>query len=439
MAVALFLALVALRLDVLGGAWSVTFRPIELAVPYGLLWVGALWLVGPDGGQIGTGLVVQVIGILRATVLLLAVSGVALLAFDVTSFSRLLIVMLLVAQPAVAIMMRSILRIAGQSVMTRGRSIIAWGRSLVGRGRSTVALSITRLHSVPGRLERRRTTPAPRARAQARPTALIEPPKRWPGLALAEFWHFRRICLVLTRRNLMVRYRQTVVGAAWSLIQPLLLMLVFTVFFGLLGRTETEGLPFPVFYLLGLVPYQMISKILNEGSNSVVGNAALVTRVYFPRSYFPTSVALAALTDLLLALVAVAVLLFAYDRLPGVNLIFAPLFVAIAWFAVLGLVYLLSAINVAYRDVAQLIPFVSLLLMFVSPILYASTIIPESYRPLYFLNPLAVAVEGFRWSLANGQPLPAYAWVLGPAVSTLLVIVGYVAFRHREPAFADYV
>jgi lipopolysaccharide transport system permease protein len=268
---------------------------------------------------------------------------------------------------------------------------------------------------------------------------VIEPPRRWPGLGLAEFWRLRRICLVLARRSLMVRYRQTAIGAAWSLLQPILLMIVFTVFFGLLARTPTGGLPFPVFFFVGLVPFQMASKILTEGSTSVVNNASLLTRVYFPRVYFPTAVALAALVDLLLATVAMAILLLVFNIMPGSNIVFAPAFITLGWITALGVAYLLSALNVAYRDVTQLLPFLAQLWMFTSPIIYPSSIIPEAYRPLYFLNPLALVVDGLRWSIAGAPAPPAYAWLLGPLVSAVLLVGGYLFFRKREPDFADVV
>ena len=421
-AVVLFLVLVTLRIDAPGGAWSVPgVSPIELAVPYGVLWVGALWLVGLYREPAGRAVSTETVDVLRATVVLLLISFVALLAFDLTNVSRLLIAMLVVAQPTVSVGSRFALRAAqNASIVTRSR--LSGGRS----------------RSIRGRLLRRRL-PIPGSRMPAMPVTVIEPPKRWPGFGLGEFWRLRRICFVLTRRNLMVRYRQTVIGAAWSLLQPILLMIVFTVFFGFLGRGLTEGLPFPVFYLLGLVPYQMVSKILSEGSASVVSNSALVTRVYFPRAYFPTSIALASMTDFLLALIPVAILLLVFGALPGPDIVFAPLFVAIAWIAGLGAAYWLSALNVAYRDITQLMPFLTQLLMFLSPIIYTSTLVPEPYRTLYFLNPLAMVVEGLRWSLANGPELPPYAWILGPTVAVFLLLTGYVFFRKRELLFADYV
>jgi lipopolysaccharide transport system permease protein len=268
---------------------------------------------------------------------------------------------------------------------------------------------------------------------------VIKPAGRWQGWGLRELWDQRRICLVLARRNLMVRYRQTVVGAAWAIIQPTLLMLAFTVFFGLLSRIPSQGLPYPVFFLLGLVPWQMVSKIINEGSTSVVANAALVTRVYLPRSYFPTSVALASLVDLALVGLVLVVLLALSGIVPGVTVVFVPLFVAVAWVAALGVAYWLSALNVAYRDITQMLPFLTQIWMFATPIIYPESLVPEEFRVLYFLNPLAFVVSAFRWAVAGVAPPPVEAWLLGPAVAVLLLVSGYTFFRHRERTFADLI
>ena len=267
----------------------------------------------------------------------------------------------------------------------------------------------------------------------------IRPPSRTPGLGLAEFWRLLPICLVLTKRNLMVRYRQTLVGAAWALLQPLLLMAVFTVFFGLLARIPSEHLPYPVFFLIGLVPWQMASKILTEGSTSVVNNAVLVTRVYLPRAYFPTSVALASLVDLVLATFALAILLGLYGIIPGPLVLLAPLFFAIAWLTSLGIAYWLSALNVAFRDITQLLPFLAQLWMFASPIIYPSSLVPEAYRLIYFLNPLALVIEGLRWSVSGAAPPPLDAWVVSSAVALILFVTGYMFFRQREATFSDVI
>ena len=271
------------------------------------------------------------------------------------------------------------------------------------------------------------------------PPTAIRPPAPWPGLALAESWHYRAICLVLARRNLMVRYRQTLIGASWSVIQPLLMMSVFTIFFGVLGRIPSGGLPYPIFFLLGLVPWQMVAKILNEGSASVVANAALVTRVWFPRVYFPISVALASLVDLALTGIALAILLIIFGVMPGPAIVVVPVLIAIGWMAALGVALWLSAINVAYRDVTQLLPFLTQLWMFCSPIIYPASLIPEPFRPLYFLNPIALVVTGFRWAVGSSEAPPAEAWLLGSLVAVALLVSGYLFFRRREGTFSDVI
>ena len=268
---------------------------------------------------------------------------------------------------------------------------------------------------------------------------VIRPPGRWPGLGLDEFWRFRAISLVLARRNLMVRYRQTIVGAAWTVIQPIALMVLFTVFFGVLARMPSGDLPYAVFFYLGLWPFQMASKILAEGSTSVVNNAALVTRVYFPRIFFPTSVGLASLLDLSLASVALIILLAVHGVVPGPQVVAVPLLIAIGWFAALGVAYWLSALNVSYRDITQMLPFLAQLWMFGSPIIYPARIIPEPFHTLYFLNPLAVVIEGIRWSIGGEPPPSAAAWLLGISSATALLVSGYLVFRKREPTFSDVV
>jgi lipopolysaccharide transport system permease protein len=270
------------------------------------------------------------------------------------------------------------------------------------------------------------------------PVTVIKPPPRWPRLDLRELWRHRSVCFVLARRNLMVRYRQTMIGAAWAVIQPVSLMIVFTAFFGVLARVPSQGIPYPVFFLSGLVIWQMVNKILNEGSTSVVANATLVSRVYFPRAYFPISVALASLVDLVFGLLALAVVLVIFGTTLGpVWLI--PILILIAWITGLGVALALSAINTTYRDVTQLLPFLSQLWMFASPIIYPSTIIPESVRWLYYFNPLALVIDGFRHAVANTPPPGPEAWLVGVPISMVILVGGYLVFRKREPTFADVV
>jgi lipopolysaccharide transport system permease protein len=244
---------------------------------------------------------------------------------------------------------------------------------------------------------------------------------------------------VLARRTLMVRYRQTFVGAAWAVLEPLLLMLTFTVFFGLLGRTSSDGIPYPVFFLSGLVVWQVIGKVVGDGSNSVVAGAGLVNRVYFPRAYFPIAATLSILADLAVDVIVLGVIMAVEGVVPGREIVFAPLAVLIGLGSGLGLAFLLSAVNVVYRDVSQMLPILIRLWFFSSPIMYSVSLIPPEFQPIYYLNPAAVAIAGFRWALTGTTPPPPEAWVIGSVVSATLLVIGYVFFRRREPTFSDTV
>ena len=268
---------------------------------------------------------------------------------------------------------------------------------------------------------------------------VITPPTRWPKLGLSELWRYRSICMVLVRRSLMVRYRQTVVGVAWAVLQPVLLMIVFTIFFGILVKVQSEGVPYAVFVMIGLTIWQIVGKVLNEGSLSVVANSGLLSKIYFPRVYFPIASALGSLVDLAFGFLALGVLLVIFQILPGWPIVLVPLLIAIALAAVTGVSFWLSSLNVAYRDVAQLLPFITQLWMFTSPILYAGSIIPAQFRPLYWLNPMAISVDGLRWAIAGTAAPPIQEWVEGIAVAALLLCTGYLFFRQREPSFADTV
>jgi lipopolysaccharide transport system permease protein len=268
---------------------------------------------------------------------------------------------------------------------------------------------------------------------------IIAPPGRWPGLALGDLWRYRSLCLVLAQRLLKVHYRQTFIGAGWAVMQPLLLMVVFTIFFGLLARLPTQGVPFPLFYFSGLAVWQVTAKILSEGSASVTSNAALVDRVYFPRIYLPTSVALSSLVDLAFNLVALMVMLALFGRVPQPTVILLPVVLGVALAVALGLAYLLSALNVAYRDVTVLLPFLTTVWFFTTPVIYPFTIVPERFAPLYFLNPMALVTSAMRWMFLDTPPPPVIAWPLGIGVSLALLVGGYLFFRQRESTFSDVV
>jgi lipopolysaccharide transport system permease protein len=268
---------------------------------------------------------------------------------------------------------------------------------------------------------------------------VIKPPGRWPGLGLQELWRYRSICLVLAKRNLKVRYRQTLVGAGWVVLQPIMLMIAFTVFFGLLIRMPSDGVPYPVFFLTGLAVWQIVTKVLLEGSTSVVANAALVSRVYFPRSYFPTSIALASIVDLAFNGLALALILIAFGFAPGWPLILAPVLIVITYATSLGVAFWLSALNVAFRDVAVLVAFAAQLWFFSTPIIYPASVIPQAYELLYYLNPMALVVTGLRWALLGTAAPPMEAWPIGIGVAAFLLVSGYVFLRQREHTFSDVI
>jgi lipopolysaccharide transport system permease protein len=237
----------------------------------------------------------------------------------------------------------------------------------------------------------------------------------------------------------MVRYRQTALGAVWTVLQPLLLMLVFTVFFGLFARTPNQGIPHAVFYYLGLLPWFVVTRIVTEGSNSVVAGGNLINRVYFPRIYFPTASALSAVVDFLFGLVPLTVMLLIFHITPTINIVFVPFFLLVALGAGLGVALWFSALNAQYRDISQLLPSFERLWFFCSPIIYPSTSIPAAFRPFYYLNPAALVIDGFRWAFANTPPPPPNAYITGTAVAAFLLVTGYLFFRRREPLFADVV
>ena len=268
---------------------------------------------------------------------------------------------------------------------------------------------------------------------------VICPPRRWPGLALRETWALRSVCLVLAQRLLKARYRQASVGVAWALVQPILLMLAFTVFFGMFARMSSDGLPYPLFFFSGLVLWQVTAKLLSEGSNSLLANAALVTRIYFPRVYFPAAVALSSTLDMVFNSLALVLLMIFYAVVPGPQVLALPLILAITYAASLGAAFWLSALNVAFRDVGVLVPFLTQVGFFLSPIIYPASLVPTEFHAIYYANPMAIAIDAFRWALLNTPPPPIVGWIVGTISAALLLVSGYVFFRQREGTFADVI
>lgn len=279
------------------------------------------------------------------------------------------------------------------------------------------------------------------ALAMPAPPRAILVDRRGSGLLvwLRELWEFRELTYFLVWRDLKVRYKQTVIGIVWAVLQPLALMLVFTLFFGTLARMPSEGIPYPLFAYAGLLPWQMFSRGLSESANSLVADQRLITRVYFPRLIVPIATIVAALVDFAMAAALLLVLMPLYGQWPSPNLVWLPLFLLVLLAASLGVGFWLSALNLEFRDVRYIVPFLSQLWMFLTPVVYPTSLVPPHWQWLYAVNPMVGVVEGFRWALfGTGQGLsPTLVW--SSLVAVGLCLSGAAFFRTRERTFADVV
>jgi lipopolysaccharide transport system permease protein len=268
----------------------------------------------------------------------------------------------------------------------------------------------------------------------------IEPADRWPLIDAREFWRTRRILWVLAQRILKVRYQQTALGIAWVVLQPLILVIVVSVFMGLvLARGQRLDLPFPVFLFPAWVVWRTFNKVVTEGGNSVNANGALVQRIYLPRVFLPVSVTVASAVDLVFLIGALLVMELFYGISPGPGVLLLPILLAILYATALGVAFFFSATTPRYRDMDILTPLVVQTWFWMSPVIYPAVLVPPEYRALYFLNPIAVVIEGFRWAFTQTPPPPLEAWVLGASVAAVLLVSGYVYFRRREPLLADWL
>jgi lipopolysaccharide transport system permease protein len=275
--------------------------------------------------------------------------------------------------------------------------------------------------------------------SESLPTFYIEPPKGWASIGLRELWDYRELLYFLTWRDVKVRYKQTALGAAWAIIQPLFMMLVFSLFFGRLAKIPSDGIPYPIFTFCALLPWQLFAHALTESSNSLVGNQNLITKVYFPRLVVPISAVLGGLVDFAVAFAILLVLMFYYGNVPTWAIITLPGFILLAVMTALGVGLWLSALNVKYRDVRYTINFLIQFWLFATPVAYPSSLVPAKWRALYGLNPMAGVVEGFRWALLGKTEAPgAMLWV-SVAVVIVILIGGLYYFRRMEQEFADVV
>jgi lipopolysaccharide transport system permease protein len=272
---------------------------------------------------------------------------------------------------------------------------------------------------------------------KAAPVVHIRPVQGLFSANLRELWDYRELLYFLAWRDIKVRYKQTAIGIAWALLQPLAMMMVFTLFFGKLAKIPSEGVPYPIFAYAGLLPWQLFSKTITESTSSLVSNRGLVTKVFFPRILVPTATCIAALLDFGISMVLLFCLMPFFDVLPGITICWLPFFVVLMLIAALGTGYWLSALNVEYRDVSYIVPFLTQFWMFVTPVVYPSSMVPDSWRLLYGLNPMAGVVEGFRWCLLGVGSGPSPMFWLSVLVSLLFFISGFLWFRRQERTFVD--
>ena len=268
---------------------------------------------------------------------------------------------------------------------------------------------------------------------------VVEPARRWPTLGARELWAYRELVYFLTWRDVKVRYKQTVLGVAWAILQPLATMLLFSLFFGRLAKMPSEGVPYPLFALCALVPWTFFANGLTQSADSVVMSQNLITKVYFPRLAIPFASVLAGALDLVLTFALLVAFMAWYGFAPAATALWVLPYSLLALVAALGVGMWLAALNVQYRDVRYTVPFLVQLWLFATPIAYPSTLLAGPWRTLYALNPMVAVVDGFRWSLLGTAAPPSSVIAASTAVALLLLVTGAFYFRRMEQSFADVV
>ena len=267
----------------------------------------------------------------------------------------------------------------------------------------------------------------------------IEPPRGWAALELRELWLYRELLFFLAWRDIKLRYKQTALGAAWAILQPLLTMVIFSVIFGQLAKLPSDGIPYPIFTYAALLPWQLFSFALTNSSNSLINSQNLISKVYFPRLIIPLASTLAGLMDFAIAFLVLLGLMAYYHITPTMAILYLPLFLLLALLSALAVGVWLSALSVEYRDVRYIVPFLTQFWMYATPIAYASSLIPENWRLLYGLNPMTGVVEGFRWALLGIQASGGSMILVSAAVVVVMFISGLYYFRRMENNFADVI
>jgi lipopolysaccharide transport system permease protein len=271
------------------------------------------------------------------------------------------------------------------------------------------------------------------------PVTVVEPSEGWISLDLRALWEYRELLYFLTWRDIKVRYKQTVIGVAWAIIQPFFSMVIFSLFFGRLAGMPSDGVPYPIFSYAALVPWQFFASGLSSSSNSLVGSSNLIKKVYFPRLVIPISAVVSGGIDFLLAFVVLLGMMLFYGIAPTWAVAWLPLLFLLALVTSLGVGLWLTAMNVQFRDVRYVVPFLVRAWMFATPIVYPSSLLDEPWRTLYGVNPMVGVVEGFRWALLGTETAPGPIILVSALVAVVILVSGMYYFRRMEKTFADVV
>lgn len=280
--------------------------------------------------------------------------------------------------------------------------------------------------------------PQPTSSAEREPTIRIRPPKKWAPINFSELWNSHELLYFFTWRDVKIRYKQTALGFLWAIIQPLFMMVVFTLFFGNLAKVPSEGIPYPLFNFAALLPWTLFAEGLTRSTTSMVSNANIMTKVYFPRLLMPISGILSPLVDFAIAFIILLLMMAFFGFVPTIAIVLLPAFILLAIMTSLSVGLWLSALNVKYRDFQYTIPFLIQLWLFASPVVYPSSMLPEQFRLIYGLNPMAGVIEGFRWALLGTNP-PEAMILVSVGVVILLFVGGLFYFKRMEQYFADVV
>ncbi len=268
---------------------------------------------------------------------------------------------------------------------------------------------------------------------------IIRPSRGWVSLRLHELWEYHELLYFLTWRDIKVRYKQTILGAAWAIIQPFFTMVVFSLFFGRLAKVPSDGIPYPIFSYAALVPWTFFAHGLAQSSNSLIDSANLIRKVYFPRLTIPIATVLSGVVDFTLAFIVLLGMMFFYGIMPTVNALWLPLLLVLALVTALGVGLWLAAMNVQFRDVRYTVPFLTQFWLFATPIAYPSSLLAEPWRTLYGINPMVGVVEGFRWALLGTETAPGPIVIVSCLAALGLLASGALYFRRMEKTFADVV